>query len=128
MSVFRRGRAGPGRVTVREAAARTGRRGAAGGGGAVLLDVRERHERHAGHVPRAVHPPLSAPAAGTGLPPAARARPLVVIRRAGNRSRHAAEPLVVRGADAVDVIGGTEDRAGAGPPVVGRHGGSGTVT
>ncbi|CAM5695030.1 rhodanese-like domain-containing protein [Streptomyces griseomycini] len=127
MSVFRRNRGGPGRVSVREAAARTGHRGAAEGGGAALLDVRERHERQAGHTPRAVHPPLSALAAGTGLPPTARARPLVVCRT-GRRSRHAAEPLVVRGADAVDVIGGMEDRARAGLPVVGRPGGSGTVT
>ncbi|CAL9664037.1 hypothetical protein SUDANB176_07130 [Streptomyces sp. enrichment culture] len=72
MSVFRRDRDGPDRVNAREAAARTGRRGAAEHDGAV--------------------------------------------------------PLVARGADAVGVIGGTENRARAGLPVVDRHGGSGTVT
>ncbi|MFJ9539098.1 rhodanese-like domain-containing protein [Streptomyces sp. NPDC101225] len=128
MSIFRRDRGGPGRVTVQEAAARTGDgNAAAGGGDAVLLDVREPYEWQAGHAPRAVHLPLSALAAGAGLPARAQARPLVVICRSGNRSRRAAELLVTRGAQAVDVIGGMRDWAEAGLPVVDARGGNGTV-
>ncbi|MFF7765247.1 rhodanese-like domain-containing protein [Streptomyces massasporeus] len=128
MSIFRRGQGGPARVTVQEAAARTGHGDAADGGDdAVLLDVRELYEWQAGHAPRAVHLPLSVLAAGAGLPAHAQARPLVVICRSGNRSRQAAELLVARGAEAVDVIGGMRDWAGAGLPVVDARGGNGTV-
>ncbi|MET9390890.1 rhodanese-like domain-containing protein [Streptomyces sp. NPDC006624] len=127
MSIFHRSSA-PGRVSVREAALRTGHADGAGqGGDAVLLDVREPYEWQAGHAPRAVHLPLSALAAGAGLPAQAQARPLVVICRSGNRSRQAAELLVARGAQAVDVIGGMRDWAGAGLPVVDARGGNGTV-
>jgi rhodanese-related sulfurtransferase len=121
-SLFRRGRGGPGRVNVQEAAARTG-----DGGDAALLDVREAHEWQAGHVPGALHLSLSALAAGAGLPARAQARPLVVICRSGNRSRQAAELLAERGADAVDVIGGMRDWAAAGLPVVDARGRNGTV-
>lgn len=126
MSIFRRGRGGPGRVSVQEAAVRTGHDGA-DGGDAVLLDVREPYEWQAGHAPRAVHLPLSALAAGAGLPQGAQTRPLIVICRSGNRSRRAAELLVARGAQAVDVIGGMRDWLGAGLPVVDARGKSGTV-
>jgi rhodanese-related sulfurtransferase len=128
MSIFRRGRGGPGRVTVQEAAAHTGHGNAAeSGGDAVLLDVREPYEWQAGHAPRAVHLPLSALAAGAGLPEAAQARPLIVICRSGNRSRQAAELLAARGAVAVDVIGGMRDWAVVGLPVVNIAGGNGTI-
>lgn len=128
MSIFRRERGSPGRMSVQEAAVRTGHGNAAGSGGdAVLLDVREPHEWQAGHAPRAVHLPLSALAAGAGLPAHAQARPLVVICRSGNRSRQAAELLATRGAEAVDVIGGMRDWAGAGLPVVDPRGGNGTI-
>ncbi|UXY31998.1 rhodanese-like domain-containing protein [Streptomyces sp. HUAS TT20] len=129
MSIFRRGlrsRRGPGRVSVQEAAARTGH-GADDSGDAVLLDVREPYEWQAGHAPRAVHLPLSALAAGAGLPAHAQARPLVVICRSGNRSRQAAELLVARGSQAVDVIGGMRDWADAGLPVLDERGRNGTV-
>ncbi|MGY6022634.1 rhodanese-like domain-containing protein [Streptomyces spinosirectus] len=126
MSIFRRGRSGPGRVNAREAAERTGH-GTTADGDAVLLDVREPHEWQAGHAPRAVHLPLSALAAGAGLPARAQARPLVVICRSGNRSQQAAELLVARGAQAVDVIGGMRDWAGEGLPVVDARGRNGTV-
>jgi rhodanese-related sulfurtransferase len=130
MSMFRRGRGGPDRVTVQEAAARTGHGNgntAESSADAVLLDVREPYEWQAGHAPRAVHLSLSALAAGAGLPAEAQARPLVVICRSGNRSRQAAELLAARGAEAVDVIGGMRDWAGAGLPVVDSRGGNGTV-
>lgn len=122
MSLFRRGRGGPGRVSVQKAAARTG-----DGGDAVLLDVREPHEWQAGHAPGAVHLALSALVAGAGLPARAQARPLVVICRSGNRSRQAADLLAARGADAVDVIGGMRDWAASGLPVVDARGRNGTV-
>ncbi|MFF1278870.1 rhodanese-like domain-containing protein [Streptomyces marokkonensis] len=117
---------GPGRVSVQQAAALTGH-GAATRADALLLDVREPWEWQAGHAPGAVHMPLSALAAGAGLPAGAQARPLVVICRSGDRSRQAVELLAVRGADAVEVAGGMEEWAGAGLPVVNAHGGSGTV-
>lgn len=99
-----------GRITVQEAAERTG-----SGGPALLVDVREVDEWQAGHAPWAVHLPLSAPAE---LPPEAQGRPLVVVCRSGNRSRQAAELLVAHGVEAVDVIGGMVEWARAGLPVV----------
>jgi rhodanese-related sulfurtransferase len=128
MSIFRQGPGSPGRVSVQEAAARTGHGSAADSDGdAVLLDVREPYEWQAGHAPRAAHLPLSALAAGAGLPAHAQTLPLVVICRSGNRSRRAAELLVARGSQAVDVIGGMRDWAAAGLPVMDAHGGNGTV-
>ncbi|MER6675218.1 rhodanese-like domain-containing protein [Streptomyces sp. NPDC000983] len=124
MSLPRRHRGGgPGRVTVREAAERTGGAGAH----AVLLDVREQLEHSAGHVPWAVHLPLSALLFGAALPESAQARPVIVICRSGRRSRQAAELLAARGTDAVDVVGGMRDWAAAGLPVVASRGGNGTV-
>ncbi|WP_458248932.1 rhodanese-like domain-containing protein [Streptomyces sp. MAI_2237] len=125
MSIFRRDRGGPGRVSVQVAAQRTGH--GDGGADAVLLDVREPYEWQAGHAPRAVHLSLSALAAGAGLPSRAQARPLIVICRSGNRSRQAAELLVARGSEAVDVIGGMRDWVAAGLPVVDARGGNGTI-
>ncbi|MFI8231282.1 rhodanese-like domain-containing protein [Streptomyces sp. NPDC085900] len=125
MSIFRRDWGGPGRVSVEVAAERTGH--GDGGADAVLLDVREPYEWQAGHAPGAVHLSLSALAAGAGLPARAQARPLIVICRSGNRSRQAAELLVARGAQAVDVIGGMRDWAAAGLPVVDARGGNGTI-
>ncbi|MFI8239447.1 rhodanese-like domain-containing protein [Streptomyces sp. NPDC085866] len=128
MSIFRRDRRVTGRVTVQEAAARTGHGSAAeGGADAVLLDVREPNEWQAGHAPRAVHLPLSALATGAGLPAGAQAGPFVVICRSGNRSRQVADLLAARGAEAVDVIGGMRDWAAAGLPVVDSRGGNGIV-
>ncbi|MGV9559050.1 rhodanese-like domain-containing protein [Streptomyces sp. NPDC003522] len=134
MSIFRRDQGGPGRVTAREAAARTGHgvADADGAGGdsvheAVLLDVREPYEWQSGHAPRALHLPLSALAAGAALPAHAQARPLVVICRSGHRSRRATELLAARGATAVDVIGGMRSWAEEGLPVVDTGGRDGTV-
>ncbi|MGW1911548.1 rhodanese-like domain-containing protein [Streptomyces sp. NPDC002076] len=128
MSLFGRGRGGPARVTAQEAAARTdSARAAASSGACVLLDVREADEWQAGHAPGAVHLPLTALAAGARLPAEAQARPVVVICRSGRRSRRAAELLRARGVEAVDVIGGMQQWAGAGLPVVDARGGNGTV-
>ncbi|MGW0212665.1 rhodanese-like domain-containing protein [Streptomyces sp. NPDC003233] len=120
MRLFGRGQGGPARVTAREAAARTDSARAAGNSGAsVLLHVREADEWQAGHAPGAVHLPLTALAAGARLPAAAQARPVVVICRSGRRW--------ARGVEAVDVIGGMQEWAGAGLPVVDARGGNGTV-
>lgn len=59
--------------------------------------------------------------------PQARSRPLIVSCRSGNRFRQAVELLVARGTQAVDVIGGMRDWAGAGLPVVDSGGRNGTV-
>lgn len=127
MSIFRRARGGSGRVSVQEAAVRTGHGGPDGAADAVLMDVREPYEWQAGHAPHAVHLPLSALAAGAGLPDRAQARPLVVICRSGHRSQRAVELLAARGSAAVDVIGGMRDWAEAGLPVVDGRGRNGTV-
>ncbi|MGV4981044.1 rhodanese-like domain-containing protein [Streptomyces sp. NRAIS4] len=93
----------------------------------MLLDVREPDEWRAGHAPGAVHLPLTALAAGAGLPAEAQARPVVVICRSGRRSRQAAELLRGMGVEAVDVMGGMQEWAGAGLPVVDARGRTGTV-
>ncbi|WP_406432113.1 rhodanese-like domain-containing protein [Streptomyces sp. NBC_00631] len=124
-------RSGPGRVTVDEAAERTGfgREDKAAGHveASLVLDVREPGEWQAGHVPGAVHIPLAELSEGIPLPTRAQERPLIVICRSGNRSRRAAELLTARGAKAVDVIGGMLEWAEAGLPVVDSQGLRGTV-
>ncbi|MFB7915630.1 rhodanese-like domain-containing protein [Streptomyces sp. NPDC056061] len=118
-TVFRRG---PGRVGPAEAARLTA------DGTAVLLDVREASEWHAGHAPGAVHLPLSRLADGASLPGGAGDRsPVVVICRSGNRSRRAARILVEQGVRAVDVVGGMTAWAAEGLPVHDRRGAAGTV-
>jgi rhodanese-related sulfurtransferase len=92
-----------------------------------LLDVREADEWQAGHAPGAVHLPLTALAAGAGLPAEAPKRPVIVICRSGRRSLKAVELLRARGVEAVDVIGGMQEWAAAGLPVVDARGGNGTV-
>lgn len=124
---------GADRITVRQAAERTGHgldaaAAAEGGfGTSVLLDVRERDEWNAGHAPGAVHLSLTALHEGVPLPPEAQGRRLVVICRSGNRSRQAARLLAAGGVQAVDVIGGMRDWAEAGLPVVDARGLRGMV-
>ncbi|MFI7012389.1 rhodanese-like domain-containing protein [Streptomyces sp. NPDC050145] len=93
---------------------------------AVLLDVREQEEWDAGHAPWAVLAPLSALASGGALPAVATERPLVVICRSGRRSQHAVALLRERGAEAVDVMGGMQDWASSGHPVVDARGSDGS--
>ncbi|MGQ4717330.1 rhodanese-like domain-containing protein [Streptomyces anulatus] len=111
------------RLSIGEARTRTGGERP----GAVLLDVREKHEWRTGHAPGAVHAPLTALAAGGALPAAARGRPLVVICRSGQRSQRAVKLLAERGADAVDVKGGMNAWAAAGLPVIDEHGDGGSI-
>ncbi|MFI7361649.1 rhodanese-like domain-containing protein [Streptomyces sp. NPDC050149] len=110
----------PGRIGAAEARRRTA------GGAAVLLDVREPSEWHAGHAPGSVHLPLSVLADGARLPTPA-GLPVVVICRSGNRSRRAARILADRGVPVVDVTGGMTAWAAAGFPVRDRRGDAGSV-
>lgn len=94
-------------------------------GEAVLLDVREDAEFATGHAPEAVSLPLGRLATGAPLPEAVKGRQVLAICRSGNRSRKAAELLVARGVEALDVDGGMRAWAQAGLPVRnhrGRHG------
>jgi rhodanese-related sulfurtransferase len=79
----------------------------------------------AGHIPGALHVPLSRLAEGTAALPAG--RNLVLICRSGSRSRRAAALLAERGVTAVDVVGGMRDRAVRGLPVEDARGAAGTV-
>lgn len=127
MSIFRRSRGGPGRVTVQEAAARTGHGSTASGGDAVLLDVREPHEWQAGHAPGPCTCPCPRWSRGPDCPRTRGHGPWIVICRSGNRSRQAADVLTARGSEAADVIGGMKDWAGEGLPVVDSRGLNGVV-
>ncbi|MEU9198727.1 rhodanese-like domain-containing protein [Streptomyces sp. NPDC048332] len=94
---------------------------------AVLLDVREAEEWRAGHVPGALHLPLSRLTAGAKLPGTAEKARLVLICRSGKRSQDAARLLCERGSDAVDVTGGMKEWVRQGLPVQDTAGAPGTV-
>ena len=93
--------------------------------GAVLLDVREPDEWHAGHAPDAVHVPLAALAASVGQ--LDKDRPIVAVCRVGGRSERAASVLLQRGYDAVNLAGGLQAWQAAGMPIVTDTGDPGTV-
>ncbi|MEU2717062.1 rhodanese-like domain-containing protein [Streptomyces sp. NPDC007205] len=121
---------GTGRITVDDAAQRTGHTadGTAPHDSVwLLLDVREHGEWRAGHIPGALLLPLSQLSEGVPLPPEAEGRPLVVICRSGKRSQQAVDLLTGSGAQAVDVIGGMREWALAKLPVVDAQGLPGTV-
>lgn len=82
-------------ITVEQLAARTG---------TPLIDVRERDEFAAGHVPGAVNLPMSEIADRLDELPA---EPFDVICQAGGRSGRVAEALAARGHDVTNVDGGT---------------------
>jgi rhodanese-related sulfurtransferase len=84
--------------------------------GAVLLDVREPDEWHAGHAPDAVHVPLAALAANVDR--LDKDQPVVAVCRVGGRSERAAAVLLQRGYDAVNLAGGMQAWNAAGMPVV----------
>jgi rhodanese-related sulfurtransferase len=93
--------------------------------GAVVLDVRERDEWHAGHVEDSLWIPMGEVAARQEEIPDD--RPLVVLCRSGARSGKVAGALVQAGYDAVNVTGGLKAWAAAGYPIVDDDGGPGTV-
>jgi rhodanese-related sulfurtransferase len=91
----------------------------------VLLDVRENHERMAGHAPTARHLPMSELPARVGeLPRHAR---LVCICRTGNRSSQVAAWLHRQGYDAVNMTGGMQRWNSHGHPVIDHAGHPGAV-
>ncbi len=81
------------------------------GTGVRLIDVRERAEWEAGHVPYAVHVPLGTLAEQLDLFDGA---PTYVICRSGGRSAHACQFAAANGYDAVNVTGGMLAWLGAG--------------
>lgn len=83
--------------------------------GCRILDVREPHEYHAGHVPGAESIPVArVPALVDRLP---RREPVYVVCESGSRSGAAARYLSLHGLDARTVTGGTAAWRGAGLPV-----------
>lgn len=90
----------------------------------LLLDVREDDEWAAGHAPAAVHMPLSR----LDVTTVPADRPLIVVCRSGNRSGKAATALVQAGVDVVNMAGGMNAWAAAGPPVVAADGSPGEIT
>ena len=93
--------------------------------GAVLLDVREPDEWHAGHAPNAVHVPLAALAAS--INELDKGQPIVAVCRVGGRSERAAAVLLQRGYDAVNLAGGMQAWNAAGMPVVTDLGDPGSI-
>lgn len=93
--------------------------------GALLLDVRERHEFSAGHAPGAVHLPLGQLAVSHGRLP--RDQRIVTVCRSGNRSKTAARTLRKLGYDVVNLAGGMTAWQQAGLPVATASGARGQV-
>ncbi len=93
--------------------------------GAVLLDVREPDEWHAGHAPNAVHVPLAALAAS--IDQLDKEQPVVAVCRVGGRSERAAAVLLQRGYDAVNLAGGMQAWNAAGMPVITDVGDAGQI-
>ncbi|MCU0310441.1 MAG: rhodanese-like domain-containing protein [Acidimicrobiales bacterium] len=84
--------------------------------GVVVVDVREDDEYHGGHVPGAVHVPLTTvPERIAEFPTDA---PVLVVCAVGGRSARAVAHLRAEGIDAVNVAGGTKAWIEAGQPVV----------
>jgi rhodanese-related sulfurtransferase len=83
--------------------------------GCRIIDVREPHEYHAGHVPGAASIPVDqVPLHLTSI---GRRRPVYLICESGNRSRRVAEYLASHGYEALTVAGGTAAWRAAGRPV-----------
>jgi rhodanese-related sulfurtransferase len=93
--------------------------------GAVLLDVREADEWHAGHVDGAVWIPMGQVGARSDEVPTD--RPVLVICRSGGRSSRVVSALVQAGYDAANVAGGMKAWQELGYPMVCDGGGPGTV-
>ena len=87
---------------------------------AVLLDVREDDEWAAGHVPGAVHLPMSQIQARAAEIPDAPV--LHIICRAGGRSAQVTGWLGQQGRSAVNVTGGMQEWARAGREMVSENG------
>jgi len=79
-----------------------------------LIDVRERHEYDAGHVPGALNLPMSELGGRLDELPG---EPFDVICESGGRSARVVEALVERGHDATNVEGGTAQWRAEGRPI-----------
>ncbi|NUO59260.1 MAG: rhodanese-like domain-containing protein [Hamadaea sp.] len=84
-------------------------------GGAILLDVREKHEWQAGHAPKARHIPLGQLSARSAELPAGRA--VVTVCQSGMRSAQAARFLATQGREVANLSGGMNAWSRAGLPV-----------
>jgi rhodanese-related sulfurtransferase len=84
-------------------------------GEAVLLDVREQDEWHAGHAPQALHIPMSELGERFGELPSD--RPLLAVCRSGNRSGQVAGALRRAGYRVDNVAGGMQAWKDAGLPL-----------
>lgn len=102
-------RQGQAQLTVEEARRRATDEGAA------IVDVRERQEWDAAHVPGALHIPLGELERRLGELP--RDRPLVAACRSGSRSAEATRLLREHGYDAANLAGGMEAWQRAGLPI-----------
>lgn len=91
---------------------------AAIGRGARVLDVREKHEFDSGHVPSAVHIPMSiVPLRVSDVQGPSSAEPVWVICESGARSWQVSEYLTRHGLQVVNVEGGTSAWRALGLPV-----------
>ena len=93
--------------------------------GAVIVDVREKSEWDAGHIPKAKHHPLRALPSSMGRLP--EDRTLILVCRSGNRSTRATKALTKAGFDAVNLTGGVTAWKAAGLPMVNNRGKQGSV-
>ncbi len=84
-------------------------------GGAQVLDVREQHERDAGHIAGSRHVPLLELASAAGS--LERELPVVAYCRVGSRSAMAAQALRAAGFDAYSMTGGLVRWAQEGRPL-----------
>lgn len=94
-------------------------------GEALLVDVREPEEWHAGRAPEAVHVPLGELGNRLGELPAD--RDLIIVCRSGARSDRAATALASLGFRASNLAGGMRAWHAASLPVVTDAGAAGTV-
>jgi rhodanese-related sulfurtransferase len=88
--------------------------------GAVLLDVRDRHEWQAGHAPKARHIPLAQLVDRHRELPAGRT--IITVCRSGMRSAQAARLLAAQGWQVVNLSGGMHAWARAGLPITAKAG------
>jgi rhodanese-related sulfurtransferase len=93
--------------------------------GALLLDVRNPEEWHAGHAEGAAWIPMRELAERQEELPTD--REIVVICKTGSRSAQVAQALVAAGYAAANVAGGSEAWQAAGMPIVTDDGQPGTV-